>query len=723
MTKTLPVLTLLLLGIAGLINAECPNACSAHGKCGAYDMCTCFRNWMANDCSERICQFGLAHVDSPKGDLDASSGALSNASEIVVVNDFIYRFGTTELYPATTDIAGNVLTNTAHEYRECSNKGLCDRSTGTCSCFEGYEGSACQRASCPSGPNGVCSGHGTCETISEIAAQDFDNIYRLWDEDITMGCVCDSGYSGADCSQRDCPVGTDPLYFDNNATIRYSNFTYQFFSDSSSNVVTGNYSIIFTDVYGEDWNTVPIDIAATCATIQAALETLPNNVIDAGSVRCYKWNAAQSGPIVDGNMFIHARYTLAFPRNPGKLKQIAIDRFLDGSRATLYTNEPVSSLGWHVYPNGFTGEFVDLVPNRCFGVIANLAAGATLEGGVTGDIGTHYLAGLDATEQSLLKTCLGGSDNNTANNVEVYNWDYGSFNNPHLIKLQDATQYTYVYEVNSNGDIIYDPQIQYRPASSLCDSTSPNAARFGDDAYGNPMCWNKQAPGFYAVLVYVSSLANPFRLWTRAATDFGSTTPFYVYTTNGFLNLVSSDAGVYTYRNYYSNWEKVVSHHSNVVHSTNIGTTPGYYGDMSCETHPVGSTYALDCLNKGDLVMTLLQPDGSSATLANNPIYPNVYTTEKIYRARRNNITDVTYNEEERLNIIFDYSLNSAFSNRAPAYVYKFYPDTSSADGGYLHTGACGTRGICNSDTGLCECFSGYGKADCSCNTCNLLSF
>eukprot|EP00981_Chlorochromonas_danica_P009631 scaffold2797_cov129-Ochromonas_danica.AAC.1 len=177
MTKTLPVLTLLLLGIAGLINAECPNACSAHGKCGAYDMCTCFRNWMANDCSERICQFGLAHVDSPKGDLDASSGALSNASEIVVVNDFIYRFGTTELYPATTDIAGNVLTNTAHEYRECSNKGLCDRSTGTCSCFEGYEGSACQRASCPSGPNGVCSGHGTCETISEIAAQDFDNIY------------------------------------------------------------------------------------------------------------------------------------------------------------------------------------------------------------------------------------------------------------------------------------------------------------------------------------------------------------------------------------------------------------------------------------------------------------------------------------------------------------------------------------------------------------------
>lgn len=34
--------------------SECPNACSAHGKCGAYDMCTCYRNWMANDCSQSI---------------------------------------------------------------------------------------------------------------------------------------------------------------------------------------------------------------------------------------------------------------------------------------------------------------------------------------------------------------------------------------------------------------------------------------------------------------------------------------------------------------------------------------------------------------------------------------------------------------------------------------------------------------------------------------------
>lgn len=47
-------------------NAECANACNGHGKCTSYDMCICNRNWQANDCSERVCMFGLAHVDTPK---------------------------------------------------------------------------------------------------------------------------------------------------------------------------------------------------------------------------------------------------------------------------------------------------------------------------------------------------------------------------------------------------------------------------------------------------------------------------------------------------------------------------------------------------------------------------------------------------------------------------------------------------------------------------------
>lgn len=89
---------------------------------------------------------------------------------------------------ATVDQSdGSALTNTAHYYTECSNKGLCDRTTATCNCFTGYEGSACNRASCPNS----CSGHGVCKTIRELAAADYDNIYELWDAEVVSrepGC-------------------------------------------------------------------------------------------------------------------------------------------------------------------------------------------------------------------------------------------------------------------------------------------------------------------------------------------------------------------------------------------------------------------------------------------------------------------------------------------------------------------------------------------------------
>jgi len=205
---------------------------------------------MANDCSERICQFGLAHVDTPKGDLDASSGALflpNNAHTRTVIGDQLYPYGTTEMYPDVVDSENDIVTNSAHEYRECSNKGICDRSSGTCSCFPGYDGSACQRASCPSNSNGVCSGHGMCLTVKEIADQYYSgNVYSLWDERSTMGCVCDAGYFGPDCSERKCKFGFDPLYLDSSITsqtVRFSNWTFAFYTMNlpTKASLTGNY--------------------------------------------------------------------------------------------------------------------------------------------------------------------------------------------------------------------------------------------------------------------------------------------------------------------------------------------------------------------------------------------------------------------------------------------------------------------------------------------------
>ena len=53
-----------LFALLGMASAECPNACSGHGTCGSKDSCACYQNYQGNDCSERTCYFGLAHVDS-----------------------------------------------------------------------------------------------------------------------------------------------------------------------------------------------------------------------------------------------------------------------------------------------------------------------------------------------------------------------------------------------------------------------------------------------------------------------------------------------------------------------------------------------------------------------------------------------------------------------------------------------------------------------------------
>jgi hypothetical protein len=702
-----------------MVAAECPNACSAHGKCGAYDMCLCYRNWMANDCSERICQFGLAHVDTPKGDLDASSGMLSGPDDNVISNDAVYPFGTTEQYPATTDSNMNVLTNTAHEYRECSNKGICDRQTGTCACFEGYDGSACQRASCPSNADGVCSGHGTCETIKEIAARDGGNVYDLWDEHSTMGCVCDGGYTGADCSERMCKYGADPLYYDDEQNIRYANFTYQFYTLSSGATLSGNYSLIFYDALGEDWQTTPLGWNASCDVLTDTLEALPNNVIPAGSVKCYKSDMTNDGvspgqeaagvePIYDASMFLYSKYTIAFPMNPGKLQQIAINKYLDGSRPTLYSSETTSTLGWHIYPNGFIGENVDMVPDRCEDVLVTLDISSPY----------HILTGLSTAEEKLLMACLGDSNGDASDNVDVYNWDLGSVNNPHLIKLVDATQDTSIAVVNNAGDTSYDAALSRYPITKLCSvsDASPRTAADGYpvDAYGMYICPNRNPPGFFAVLYYTGT---EFRIFSRAAQDYSTSTEFYVYTTTGYLQMVNPKSSVYSTILSDATADKVDQYYSNVLHVTNSDSTyAGFLGAIDCETTTVGQNGALDCLSKNDYVM-VLSTDASTydaADLAANPVYPNMYQVKKIGRqARTSDLED----EATRHQLVLDYSMNANFawdggnsvSTDTSAQVYKFYPPSNA----YAYAGECSHRGICNTKTGLCSCFPGYSTDNC----------
>lgn len=76
-----------------------------------------------------MCRFGMAIVDTPKGDLD-SSMKITGSGITVAKNSQLYPYGTSEQYANMIDSSGNVLSNTGHEYVECSNKGLCNRQTG-----------------------------------------------------------------------------------------------------------------------------------------------------------------------------------------------------------------------------------------------------------------------------------------------------------------------------------------------------------------------------------------------------------------------------------------------------------------------------------------------------------------------------------------------------------------------------------------------------------------
>jgi hypothetical protein len=661
----------------------------------------CYRNWMANDCSERVCQFGLAHVDTPKGDMDASSGELSSPDTTVIVNSEVYPYGTTEQFPNMVDSAGNQLSNTAHYYMECSNKGLCDRESGSCECFEGYEGSACQRASCP----GDCSGHGVCNTIKEIAKHDNGNIYELWDEDITLGCECDAGYYGADCSLRRCKYGADPLYLDDGVNSpRVANWTLGFTSDGSPTDALlanlyGSFSIVFYDVFGEDWRTEAIAKGADCDAITLALESLPNDVIAHNSVQCLDQLIEADGTAVLPDHFttlsvsspqtthLLRAVTLVFSENVGALKQPEIDMFLDGNRASLYTAEADSSLKSFVFADGFHGEFDDYVPDHCEGVLATLTE-------VSGQ--GWVLDGLDEAEIKLLKTCLGDSNGNTglgstsatfaddtvvpSQSDETYDWDQGSVKHPHLIKL-----------VQQRDRDVY---------TRICNATTTyNTAMNSED-----WCENYSPAGFYLPLIWDSSLGfRLFGLTGATSTEISSSTQYHVFTTEGMLLQIGSDSAFNTdnlfSRNIY--YEKV---------------TGALQTSMDCETmaaaDKVDVISGLDqCLDKGDRVMFFYM--GGVNSLANleinqgavldqtqNTKHHNIYTVDKISVGRTSGFA-------ARTEIVVDMGIN--FAHLANASAYKFYPPTGAS-----WAKECSDRGNCNTDTGLCECYTGYTHDDCS---------
>jgi hypothetical protein len=337
LTKTIAIA----LGLIAAAHASCENGCSGHGTCGEDDACTCYQDWQmgdedGGDCSDRKCPYEIAWVTAP---------------------DSFYYGG-----------SGYV-----HSYAECAGRGICDRSSGQCECFDGYTGKGCGYTTCPND----CSGHGTCEYVNELAfgsvpGDYYDELYEgmktadtvlsyvttLWDAKKSRACVCDPHYTEIDCSRKMCPKGNDVMdtrldtsddvtYQIQNITIHAGNSAEN--DETAQSLYNDTFALTFKSTLNETYTTIPIvfnpkssvDIADNygnptndmAAAIEAALEGLPNYVIDAVDVNVTSSltdSSAYSSNVGGETVSISVAFIGASVQGPQNLLMVEAAQCLDG---------------------------------------------------------------------------------------------------------------------------------------------------------------------------------------------------------------------------------------------------------------------------------------------------------------------------------------------------------------------------------------------------------
>ncbi|RLN54834.1 hypothetical protein BBJ29_004388 [Phytophthora kernoviae] len=136
--------------------------------------------------------------------------------------------------------------------------------------------------------------------------------YTLWDADKVMGCQCDPGYTGIDCSLRECPKGDDPLTVGQNSVQTLT---------CTCNSCTGTFALSFRGRVTT--NLSPTDLSETLKAVLEALDNIYGVDITAGTQLCSPGGTST---------------TITFTNNPGDLPNLQVlNNLSNGALVTVTT--------------------------------------------------------------------------------------------------------------------------------------------------------------------------------------------------------------------------------------------------------------------------------------------------------------------------------------------------------------------------------------------------